>query len=80
MSAPTASRAPRGSKIHPANLCDLPSVLDTAQAASVLRVDVCTVRKLTKDGRLTRLAYSPRFLFDAREILRFLAAETEVAP
>jgi len=80
MSEKAPTRAARGSKIQPANLRALPSVLDTKEAASLLRVDAQTVRKLTKDGRLRRLAYSPRFLFDAREILRFLAAETEVAP
>ena len=80
MSEKAPARAARGSRIKPANLCQLPSVLDTKEAASVLRVDVCTVRELTKDGRLRRLAYSPRFYYYNREVERFLEEQTEAEP
>jgi len=71
------TRAARGSRIQPANLKDLPSVLDTKQAARVLRISVEQVRKFTAEGRLQRLVYSPRFLYDARQVLQFLEESTE---
>lgn len=70
------TRAARGSRITPANIRDLPSVLTTAEVANVLRVSVQTVRELTAAGLLHRLAYSPRHLYDAREVLRFLEEQT----
>lgn len=54
------------------NLCDLPSVLDTSQAAAVLRVDIKTVRFWTTIGLLRRLRYTRRFRYDQRELLRFM--------
>ncbi len=64
-------------RIEPANLADLPTVLDTAQASNVLRVSVERVRELTKAGRLRNLAYSSDYLYDAREVLRFLEEATD---
>jgi hypothetical protein len=74
------TRAPRGSRITPLNVDDLPSVLDTAQVANVLRVRQDKVRQLTAAGLLRRLAYSPRHLYDKREVLRFLEEQTEAEP
>ena len=64
-------------RIEPANLRDLPSVLDTQQTANVLRVSVERVRELAKAGRLRNLAYSSDYLYDAREVLRFLEEATD---
>lgn len=70
-------RAPR---ITPLNVADLPSVVDTAEVANVLRVSQDTVRRLTAAGLLRRLAYSTRHLYDVREVLRFLEEQTEAEP
>lgn len=74
------SRVPKGEgRIQPANLADLPSVLDSEQAANVLRISVEKVREFTRTGRLRRLLYTSDFLYDAREIRRFLREETAEA-
>lgn len=71
-----SSKEPRERRIQPVKLTDLPSVLDVEQASNVLRVSVERVRELTKQGQLRRLRYTRQFLYDAREILRFLAEQT----
>lgn len=70
------SKQPRERHIQPVNLNDLPSVLDVEQASNVLRVSVERVRDLTNQGKLRRLRYTRQFLYDAREILRFLSEQT----
>lgn len=64
-------------RIEPANLRDLPSVIDAEQMANVLRVSIERVRALTASGELRRLTYSRTLLYDAREALRFLEESTE---
>ncbi len=64
-------------RIEPANLRELPSVLDAEEMANVLRISVERVRKLTASGELRRLTYSRALLYDAREALRFLAEHTD---
>ena len=61
-------------RIRPANVSDLPSVLDTEQAANVLRMSVERVRAFTGESErhLRRLKYSREYLYDVREVLRFL--------
>ena len=70
---------PRRPRIQPANVRDLPTVLDSAQAANVLRMSVERVRAYTGDGerRLSRLKYTNDYLYDVREVLRFLEIWTE---
>ena len=63
-------------RIIPANLDELPSVLDTRQASNVLRVSVERVRRLTAEGELRRLTYSRQYLYSSGEIVRFLCAST----
>ena len=67
---------PRGRRIIPANLRELPTVLDAAQASNVLRISVARVRVLTHAGELRRLTYSRQMLYSSREIVRFLLAST----
>ena len=70
-----------GRRIVPANLADLPSVLDAEQMANVLRISIERVRELTNAGHLRRLTYSRSFLYDARAARRFLReASTEEIP
>lgn len=71
-------KEPRERRIQPVRLTDLPSVLDVEQASNVLRVSVERVRDLTNQGQLRRLRYTRQFLYDAREILRFLEEQTAV--
>lgn len=59
-------------RIAPANLADLPSVLDTQQTANVLRVSVERVRELANSGELARLDYSSDFLFASFAVRRYL--------
>lgn len=63
-------------RIRPANLADLPSVLDARQASNVLRVSIERVRDLADEGILRRLTYSRQLLFAADELERFLYAST----
>jgi hypothetical protein len=64
-------------RIRPANIADLPTVLDTEQAANVLRISRERVCDLANEGRLHRLQYSKRdFLFWSEEIERFLAEQS----
>lgn len=65
---------------EPARLEDMPTVLDEAQARAVLRCGEKKLRALIQSGRLRRLAYAQAILIDAREIRRFLRAETERTP
>jgi len=67
---------PHRQRIKPARLRDLPSVLDISQVANVLRVSRRSVYGYVAAGELRRLRYSRVFLFDAREIERFLERET----
>jgi hypothetical protein len=68
----------RGSvRIRPARIADLPTVLDSEQAANVLRVSREAVCRLANEGQLHRLAYSRRdFLFWQGEILRYLSEQS----
>jgi hypothetical protein len=59
-------------RIAPANLADLPSVLDTQETANVLRVSVERVRELANSGDLERLDYTRDFLFAAFAVRRYL--------
>lgn len=62
----------------PARLEELPTVLDSAEAMSVLRIGKVRLGELVAAGRIRRLAYDSRqYLFDSREIRRFLRSETE---
>ena len=79
MSGSTASRKNK-TRIQPTRLEDLPSVLDVEQASDVLRVSVERVRELTKQGQLRRLRYTRQFLYDSREIRRFLRDQTSCSP
>lgn len=63
-------------RIQPANLADLPTVLDSEQASSVLRISVERVRAYTNSGDLKRLRYSRDYLYDAEEVRRFLREQT----
>ena len=63
-------------RIQPANLAELPSVLDARQASNVLRVSIEHVRVLAAAGALRRLTYSRQLLFAADEVERFLYATT----
>lgn len=63
-------------RIEPANLRDLPSVLDTQQMANVLRVSIERVRELTEAGELRRLTYTRSLLYPAWEARRFLRAHS----
>jgi maltose-binding protein MalE len=67
----------RETRIHPANLADLPTVLDAGQAGDVLRISREAVCRLANEGQLQRLAYAKRdFLFYAEEVVRFLAEQS----
>jgi len=68
---------PRRPRINPANIQDLPSVLDPQQTADVLRYSIESVRELANLGLLHRLCYTSNLLFDAREVRRFLRWSTE---
>jgi hypothetical protein len=61
-------------RITPANLADMPSVLDSQQAADVLRMGVERVRAYTNAGVLHRLRYTRSYLYSAQELLRFMDA------
>ncbi len=64
-------------RIAPARIQELPTVLDAEQVADVLRIGVERVRKLTQEGALRRLSYSRIYLYDYREVLRFLKESTD---
>jgi len=66
----------RTHRITPRNFAELPSVLDSDEVSDVLRINVNRVRELTRGGRLRRLSYSANYLYDAREVMRFLEEET----
>lgn len=63
-------------RIAPANLRDLPTVLDSEQMANVLRVSIERVRELTEAGELRRLTYTRSLLYPAWEARRFLRAHS----
>ncbi len=59
-------------RITPANLRDLPSVLDTQEVANVLRISVERVRELANSGELERLDYTSDFLFASFAVARYM--------
>lgn len=70
-------RTPGSSRITPARIEHLPTVLDADQAANVLRISREAVCRLANEGRIHRLDYSKRdFLFWSEEIERFLADQS----
>lgn len=73
----SARKATNDRRIQPANFRNLPSVLDVEQAGSVLRISVERVRAYTQAGLLRRLTYTRAFLYDAREVQRFMREATE---
>jgi hypothetical protein len=70
---------PHRPRIRPANVADLPTVLDTEQAANVLRMSIERVRAYTGESErhLRRLKYTREYLYDVREVLRFLEVWTD---
>lgn len=75
--SPAATPAKNRRRIQPANLADLPSVLDVEQTSNVLRCSVERVRALTRDGSLRRLAYlQTAWIYDAEEVRRFLRVQS----
>jgi hypothetical protein len=65
---------------RPTRLENLPTVLDSDEAMSVLRCGEKKLSLLVNTGRLRRLAYSSNpWLFDARELRDFLRRESVVA-
>lgn len=70
-------RTPGSSRITPARIEDLPTVLSADQVADVLRVSRERVCALANEGTLHRLSYAKRdFLFWRDAVLRFLAEQS----
>jgi hypothetical protein len=59
-------------RIAPANLADLPSVLNTQDVSNVLRVSPGVVQRMAREGELPHLDYSRNLLFAASAIRRYL--------
>ena len=61
---------------------DYPPILDTAQVAELLGLNVRTVLNMAQDGRLTasRIPGSRKFLFPLEDVIAVLDANMNVQP
>jgi hypothetical protein len=67
-------------RINPANLADLPTVLNTQQVSDVTIMSLERVRRAANAGELRRLDYSTDFLFHSEEVARYLREHTKSMP
>ncbi len=61
---------------------DYPPILDTAQVAELLGLNVRTILNMAQDGRLTasRIPGSRKFLFPLEDVISVLEANLNFAP
>ena len=64
--------------IEPANLRDLPSVLDIKDIMSALRLNEVACRELVDAGLIQKLPYHGRLHVANDEVARFLRDQTEL--